>query len=293
LSIFLSLMSQRIIELVHRNHLISRVNFTKLSAAKVADVQSLAKNLPCSLTSFCQTTVLNFAKQLCWMLPNNCAEFCQIISPFTKYVCRLPNAGKCFSSCLVEKAASICWWNRPQPSIHQHFTLAFFIQKCFAKFFSTYMQLEKSCQKDFCTKKANVKRWWNWNLEYLSSSEFEKLLKTIIICTCDTWATVVWFSRTDCFCCCRCCRCCCCCCEISEDIKSHFKTPNMETGWVYYHNLIYRRDLSQDFKTNSIIYYKSLSYTCYFLNWKWTYTQYDNAQNKNNYLYKFSSIYHI
>jgi len=34
------------------------------------------------------------------------------------------------------------------------------------------------------------------------------------------------------------------------------------------------------------IYYKSLSYTWYFLLWKWTYTQYDNAKNINtcNYL---------
>jgi len=31
-------------------------------------------------------------------------------------------------------------------------------------------------------------------------------------------------------------------------------------------------------KLNSI-YYKYLSYTWYFLHWKWTYTQYENAQN--------------
>jgi len=31
-------------------------------------------------------------KQLCWISPNNYAEFRQICSPIAKYVCRLPNA---------------------------------------------------------------------------------------------------------------------------------------------------------------------------------------------------------
>jgi len=45
---------------------------------------------------------------------------------------------------------------------HQHFTHAFFVQKCFTQLFSTYIKLDKSCQKDFCMKNAFVKHWWNW-----------------------------------------------------------------------------------------------------------------------------------
>ncbi len=155
-----------------------------LRQAKVGDAQSLAKNLPCSFTTsetaeFCQTTVLkfakqlywilpnnclNFAKQLYWILPNNCAEFCQIISPFTKYVCRLPNTGKCFSSCLVEKAASICWWNRPQPSISSTFYACIFHTKVLCEaFFYLHVTREK-LPKRLLYKNAHVKCWWNRHL---------------------------------------------------------------------------------------------------------------------------------
>jgi len=47
---------------------------------------------------------------------------------------------------------------------HQHFTREFLVRKCFTQLFSTYMQLEKSCWKDFRTKNACIKCWWNWYL---------------------------------------------------------------------------------------------------------------------------------
>ncbi len=64
----------------------------------------------CSISpTFCHLKLMNFAKPLCWISPNDCPKFWQICAPFNKFVQQ-----KGFSFRLREKAAKIYWWNRPQ-----------------------------------------------------------------------------------------------------------------------------------------------------------------------------------
>jgi len=45
---------------------------------------------------------------------------------------------------------------------HLHFTCAFFVQKCFAQLFSTYILALKFSGKRISAQKLVVKCWWNW-----------------------------------------------------------------------------------------------------------------------------------
>jgi len=57
------------------------------------------------------------------------------------------------------------WKGGPSSQFHQHFTCTFFIRKCFAQLFSSYvLALAKGFRqnKHFRTKNLSVKCWWNW-----------------------------------------------------------------------------------------------------------------------------------
>jgi len=63
------------------------------------------------------------------------------------------------------KCIYVCGFIRCQ--FYQHFMCVFFIWKSFWQLFSSYMWVEKSSEKHFCTKKAHVKCWWNWLQEIM------------------------------------------------------------------------------------------------------------------------------
>jgi len=94
---------------------------------------------------------------------------------FAKFACCLTNTvrQKGFSFFFFKKAATACWWN---------FMQAFFVQKCFAKLFSSYVLALAKVQQHFRTKNACVKCWWNWPLELISPT-FHKHFCTTLTCT--------------------------------------------------------------------------------------------------------------
>jgi len=55
------------------------------------------------------------------------------------------------------------WWYTII-QFHQHFMSSFCTDILLPKNFEAKMWVEKSFKKQFCTKKAYVKCWWNWHM---------------------------------------------------------------------------------------------------------------------------------
>ncbi len=70
--------------------------------------------------------------------------------------------------------------NRPGVNFINILCTHFFVQRCFAQLFSSYILTLVKVRKHFCTKNVRVKRWWKWRHHfkriYFIGKSFAQLL---------------------------------------------------------------------------------------------------------------------
>ncbi len=103
----------------------------------------------------------------------------------------------------MKKQRVKCWWNE---HMFGNFTSTFYVHifwvNVVSAAFPTYMQLEKSCQNNVCSKNLRIKCWWNWHLTSLFITYMYKVANFLtnysLLKDKNEWKTVwpnsVWYA---------------------------------------------------------------------------------------------------